>query len=254
MGKSLAETVGRQVRRRITDAEVDLPLPERLMGIEIEAERRWSPTLHTSTLPIGWTVVGDGSLRDGVEYKLTEPLAGGKLAGAIESMFAMNEFGRSYTSSCHIHIDILEEEVTPETLQSLFLLLFMTEEVMYQVGDPGRKYCGFTHPLTYLSSQQIAALTLGPEAFRAEREAVMPMYSDLDEPDRHFNSVLRNGSRYVGFNVQAMYKYGSIEFRYFPTPISKDELYSWIRLCQSYMKAAMALNGLTGVKEMMASE
>lgn len=250
MKRSLASVVGKSNRLKLDKMEVVLPLPERLMGIEIEVERVPEAIIVTRPCPAGWAVVSDGSLRDGVEYKLSAPLAGASLAGAIESMFQNNKFFRRHTSSCHIHVDILEEEVTEETLQSLFLLAFMTEEVLYQVGDSGRKWCGFTNTLTSLADSQVAALTLGQEEYN-KRYAV---YSHNRRDYDYFTDHLQSGSRYIGLNVQAMYKYGSIEFRYFPTPESKDELYNWVRIVQSYMKAAQSLDGLEAVKAMMGTE
>ena len=250
MKRSLASVVGKSNRLKLDKVEVILPLPERLMGIEIEVERTPESIIGTRPCPAGWSVVGDGSLRDGVEYKLASPLAGPSLAGAIEAMYHTNKFFRRHTSSCHIHVDILEEEVTEETLQSLFLLAFMTEEVLYQVGDSGRKWCGFTNTLTSLNDSQVAALVLGQEEYNKRYKVYAGNRREYD----YFSEHLQGGSRYIGLNVQAMYKYGSIEFRYFPTPESKDELYNWVRIVQSYMKAAQSLDGLEAVKAMMETE
>lgn len=250
MKRSLASVVGKSNRLKLDKMEVTLPLPERLMGIEIEVERVPEAVINTRPCPAGWSVVSDGSLRDGVEYKLASPLAGPSLAGAIEAMYQHNKFFRRHTSSCHIHVDILEEEVTEETLQSLFLLAFMTEEVLYQVGDSGRKWCGFTNTLTSLNDSQVAALVLGQEEYNNRYKVYAGNHREYD----YFSEHLQGGSRYIGLNVQAMYKYGSIEFRYFPTPESKDELYNWVRIVQSYMKAAQSLDGLEAVKAMMETE
>lgn len=250
MKRSLASVVGKSNRLKLDKMEVTLPLPDRLMGIEIEVERVPEAVILTRPCPAGWSIVSDGSLRDGVEYKLASPLAGPSLAGAIEAMYQHNKFFRRHTSSCHIHVDILEEEVTEETLQSLFLLAFMTEEVLYQVGDSGRKWCGFTNTLTSLNDSQVAALVLGQEEYNNRYK----VYAGNSREYDYFSDHLQGGSRYIGLNVQAMYKYGSIEFRYFPTPESKDELYNWVRIVQSYMKAAQSLDGLEAVKAMMETE
>src|SRR5690606_18194244 len=42
-----------------------------------------------------------------------------------------------------------------------------------------------------------------------------------------------SGDRYYGFNLTSIGKYGTIEFRYFPTPANKSQLWSWIDLCHA---------------------
>lgn len=247
MKRALSEVVRKSKRVKLQKAEVSLVLPERLMGIEIEAEVTSNTSLPRDVA--GWQRASDGSLRDGLEYKLAQPLAGDMLAGAIEAMFASAKFERRHTSSCHIHIDILEEEVTEDVLQAMFLLMFMTEEVAYQVGDPGRKWCSFTNQLTYLNVEQIAALVMGQEEFNQKYNAKLGYRNGSD----HFSERLQGGSRYIGLNVQAMWKYGSIEFRYFPTPETKEELYNWVNLVQSYMKAAQEVGGREGIESVMSN-
>ena len=48
-------------------------------------------------------------------------------------------------------------------------------------------------------------------------------------------------SRYYGLNLQALTKYGSVEFRYFPTAESADELVRWVKLVQIFKKAALEI-------------
>lgn len=255
MKKSLAESLNRSPRAKVSEIEVDLPLPDRLIGIEIEAERTNNSVFNTRP-PTGWTSVGDGSLRDGVEFKLVNPLSGMALAGAIRSFFSEFTLERRHTSSTHIHVDMLEEEVSMDTLQTLFLLAFMTEEVLYQIGDAGRKSCGFTNPLTYLTDLQIAALTLGQEEYNSKYHEVVSVHAGgraLSEFD-FFSDVMSNANRYVGLNVQSLWRYGSVEFRYFPTPENEEQLLNWIRLVQSYVKAAQTVDSKIALEAIMQNE
>lgn len=254
MKRSLAEAINRTARVKLSPYKLDLPLPERLMGIEIEVENY--PNNNFDTHVPGWESIGDGSLRNGIEFKLSKPMYGEELGGAIKAMFDKNTMVRRHTSSTHIHADMLEGTVTEDSLQALFLLVFITEEILYEVGDPGRKWCGFTNPLTHLSERNIAALVLGKDKYNEKCYAeYTTRYPDVRRRSYdYFGDTLSSGSRYVGLNVQALFKYGSVEFRYFPTPQNKEELVNWIRLVQSYLKAAQELDGKEALVEMMRSE
>lgn len=255
MSRSLAEAVGKHPRRKAPKHPTEWVLPTRLMGIEIEVEHSHSPVVPP--LVAGWTSTGDGSLRLGTEFKLAEPLAGDYLGGAVTSMFQEAKFGRSFTSSTHIHIDMLDD-VEEEVMQVIFLLAYMTEEVLFAVGDRGRKYCGFTNKLTTLQGSQIAALVLGKEEYDRRRNELCNNSAGSFSPswaDPYMNAITGTGSqRYVGLNSQALYRYGSLEFRYFPTATSQAELEGWINLVQSYLKASMELGTKRAIIDAMQTQ
>lgn len=258
MKRSLAEAINRTVRTKVPLYKLELPMPERLMGIEIEVEN-YTDNIFDCNVP-GWESIHDGSLRNGIEFKLSKPMCGEELGGAIKAMFDKNSMVRRHTSSTHIHADMLEGTVTEDSLQALFLLVFITEEILYEVGDPGRKWCGFTNPLTHLNERNIAALVLGKDKYNELYDTHFNSgYNGRQAASSrraydYFSDVLTSGSRYVGLNVQALFKYGSVEFRYFPTPLNKEELINWVRLVQSYLKAAQELDGKEALERMMQSE
>lgn len=234
--KNLARVIGKTTRRRLTiGKEVEWPLPDQLVGIEIEVERTAGAFLPDEVL--GWRKTSDGSLRNGVEYVLSQPLAQKELAASIHYMFESARFIRMPTSSTHIHVDMLEEDTPATAMQSIFLLSYMMEDGIFGLADPGREYCGFTNKLTLLPSHTLKYIL-----------------SPTFEEDGYIFENINGAGRYYGLNLLALNKYGSLEFRYFPTATSADELIDWVKLVQSFKKAAVQLENIAGVQNMMRNE
>jgi len=225
--KTVAQMLRKQQRRVFNSKEWEWPLPEQLMGVEIEVEYRFCELLPDSrNVPAGWAIHTDGSLREGREYVLAVPLAGNALSNAIGSFFDAAKIGRAMTSSTHIHIDMLDD-VTPAALQTLVLMVYVLEPGIFQLCDPGREWTGYTNRLATAPDEFLSRM-LDPELMNKDERALSLA---LDH----------NGSRYYGLNLKALAKYGSLEFRYFPTCTSAEELASWISLVQTFKAAAMKL-------------
>lgn len=240
MGNSLVEIYGRAPRMKFVqgEAEFKLLLPEQLMGVEIEVERtRNSHLPSTSEAGAAWTVKTDGSLVDGREYVLSSPMAGDALAHAITTFFRTARLEARSTSSTHIHLDMSEDSTTLSVLQVVFALVYMLEPVLWHVGDPSRKWCGFTHAINTLPSDVLGQLYA--ENFTVNSE--------------NFADQTRCISRYYGLNMNALYKYGSLEFRYFPTATSAEQLSNWINLVQSFKKAGLEIDNMRALAAMMES-
>lgn len=233
---TLAQRLGRSPRRVFKSEEIKFVLPDQLMGVEIEVERSAAGTVLPPDTPYGWQSKSDGSLRNGVEYVLASPLKGKLLSDAISAMFEHARFVRQPTSSTHIHVDMTEEDTDENVLQVVFLLAYILEDGIFGMADPAREYCGFTNKLATAPDSLLRAI-LGEE-FKTGTK--------LD--------LSKAGSRYYGLNVQALSKYGSLEFRYFPTAANKDELVGWINLVQSFKKAGVELRTIEAVSEFFVNE
>ncbi|UFK09560.1 hypothetical protein [Xanthomonas phage DES1] len=241
MGNSIMSIYGKESRTKLvaTTPEFKFVLPEQLMGVEIEAERTGDSTLPSQSA-VGrlWEVKSDGSLMDGREYVLTSPMEGDQLSQAITMFFRVARLEQVATSSTHIHLDMSEEETTLNVLQVVFALVYMLEPVLWHVGDPSRKWCGFTHPIN-----------------TAPRDIIEYLFAeDFNVKAPEFASVTRSISRYFGLNVNALSKYGSLEFRYFPTATSAEQLVGWINLVQSFKKAGQQLDTMRALANAMETE
>lgn len=238
------KTVAQMLRKKQRLVPVngwEWPLPDQLMGIEIECEFAYCDNLpdHRNP-PLGWTVHSDGSLRQGREFVLATPLAGNALSSAIHSIFAGGtKFGRALTSSTHIHMDMLDD-VTPSALQTLILMVYVLEPGIFQLADPGREWTGYTNRLATADDITVANL-------------LDPSLSDSTE-DQFLRNVDSNNSRYYGLNVKALAKYGSLEFRYFPTCADSEELASWISMVQKFKLAAIQLGSMQAFRNVLDNE
>ena len=87
--RNVAEALGRPARKKYAFDKIDWPNNEQLIGLEVEVDstnvkRPKFPELDSSTL---WRRTSDGSLRNGYEYVLRNPLAGNALSEAIHEFF-----------------------------------------------------------------------------------------------------------------------------------------------------------------------
>lgn len=203
--------------------KVDWPNEDQLIGIEVEFEIPRGSSHRELSNVRGWTKHNDGSLQYGVEYVLTSPLSGDDLTRAIYSFFnAGFELARNTTSSTHIHIDMTEKETTLSSLQTLLSIVYVLEPAIFRIVDPSREWCGYTNPLESADVSVLASLMAGSR-------------------DRFSTGTGSMGSRYYGVNVQSLAKFGSLEFRYFPTATSSAELIDWVKLVQCIKLASLTL-------------
>ena len=224
--------------QRRSATELQFVLPTRHMGVEIEVEQNSDSILPGRAQLAWWDVKSDGSLLRGREYVLRNPEMGNNLGLAVEEIFIAGRFYPAATSSTHIHLDAREQTVTPDVMQVLFSLVYCMEPILFHIGDASRKWCGYTHSMRDLPTGVVSSVIRSDGTF------------DLDAFANHVIST----SRYYGFNLNALSKYGSIEFRYFPTAESAEQLAGWINLVQSFAKAAEEIGSLTSLQKMLATE
>jgi hypothetical protein len=250
--KNVAQTLRKTSRGKKEDnsKRYVFPLPDQLIGLEVEvdtpernerilAEFRW-PEQYAPY----WNKTRDGSLRNGSEYVLAAPMAGNMLSDAVCKLFAGGtSIFRTTTGSTHIHVDMLEDDTPIACVQVLVLLLFMLEGAIFAACDPGREWCGYTNKLSSAPDALLGAI----------------LNCDLNEsPDSFIDAIAGQQAsligRYYGLNLQALHKYGSVEFRYFPTATSADELASWVTMVQMFKKAALDIGTVSNLQEVVENE
>ena len=247
--KSVAATLRKASRGKGAVKLYEFPLPDQLIGLEVEVDapenfeegQRFSwPEQYAPY----WRKERDGSLRNGNEYVLAAPLNGNMLSNAICKLFdGGTSIYRTTTGSTHIHVDMLEDDTSIASVQVLVLLMFMLEPAVFAACDPGREWCGFTNKLSSAPDSLLGAV----------------LNCDLSEsPDKFIDAIAGHTAvgigRYYGLNLQALHKYGSVEFRYFPTATSADELASWVTLVQMFKKAAIDIGSVTNLQEIVENE
>lgn len=231
---NLASFMGRRDFVKRPYPKVTLPLPDTYMGIEVEVDQDAS-TRNTTVFPEDyrpeWTQKLDGSLSNGYEYVLAAPLAGDALVEAVYKLYeAPVRVHRTYTGSTHIHINMMDG-TSVDALRTLLLIGYAFEPLLYYVGDNTRQWCGYANRLTDAPSEMLESI-LGAELSAST-----------------FRRSTERAGRYYGMNLDALRKYGTVEFRYFPTATSAEELMKWIKLVQNFKRAAITTGSVDALIE-----
>lgn len=227
MQPTVASFVFRKDDVTVNAPRTDLPLPNTLMGIEVEIDNDGS---HDGcTFPVNyspeWQRKGDGSLANGWEYVLTAPLKGQTLVDAVYKLYSEpTQVYRTYTGSTHIHINMMDG-VSTDALRALVLISYAFESLLYYVGDNTRQWCGYASRLTSSPAEVLESII-------------------SDTTGHAFQNAVSSAGRYYGLNLNALHRYGSVEFRYFPTAESPEELLGWIKLVQNFKRAAVEIGGI----------
>lgn len=185
---------------RVMQADSRLALPTELFGVELELEQ---PDLNRSAMRITWPEGSreliarheDGSLRNGIELVFSQPYFGETALSAIDAMYdikELNGLADSLRTSTHVHInystDTLETAVRAAAINAI-----VEPYIVKTAGSHREANC-------YAVSMRACRFLSG----RA---------TNGNAADWMINRI--NGHRYLGFNVTALAKYGTIEYRYF---------------------------------------
>lgn len=197
------------------------------MGIELELEnvtlngqRHGLDSYGDEVNPNGWCRHSDASLRNGIEFVLYQPMSGERLETAIDSWYSMGyDFEVTARTSTHIHMNVSVADV--EVLRSMICIVYVIEDAIYSLTEEGRKWAGYSMPLTEMSTARLRNILNSPSD-SVLRDNVVPR---------------RNAERYYGFNFNVS-RHGTVEFRYFPGGPRKAELESWLDLITLIRKTA----------------
>lgn len=209
----LAQHLGRQSltkAKRMKDGAI-LATSD-LLGIEVELEN-----IHdVAHCPKSWMVHADGSLRnEGREFIFAEPLGGEAAEKAIidfeQYMRHYNEGARnSARTSTHIHINV--DDMDELELVKFACLYLMYEKHIFRAYSPERESNHFCVPLGQCDGVI---------------ESLRNLY--LNRSWKSFLAMQRDeaGGRYGAFNMMAIPKFGSIEFRHFIGSTKAEQLMGW---------------------------
>lgn len=191
-----------------------------LLGIEIEIEK--ADSLYDKR-PMYWSIKEDGSLRDGgVELVFKKPYLGIFAEKAIDEAYDIllkKDMEVSPRTGIHVHIDI--QDMTLRAFKALCLLYALVEEPLFQWVGNYRDSNNFCMPW-YEAEGDIGLIS---EILQSEKE--------------NFSSKTRRVQRYAALNLNAVSKFGSVEFRHLQTTLDKDILLEWVNLLLSLKKYAV---------------
>lgn len=193
-----------------------------LIGLEIEVEGK---SLFSTPIKY-WGVHNDGSLRDtdgqpGVEYVLKEPLDPPEVKASLTYLenrliASESQVADSYRTSVHVHINV--QDLTLKQLYNFILLYLIFEELLVDWSGPdraGNLFCLRAKDSDFFIQMLEDVLKTG--TFKSWKE-------DL---------------RYSACNVNAVIKFGSLEFRSMRGTVDKDLIMCWINMLLTVREQAL---------------
>lgn len=184
------------------------------VGVEIEFEHNHLFDQNMQDLIRNyWNWTDDGSLRDGgSEIVFRGPLSGDDVAMALSAAEkALNKCRFSHRTSVHVHVDI--RDITAPSLYRYILLYITLEEALFGICGRHRESNNFC--MSAYSANGLIALLAGINPSRV-------VASILGMDTAHF--------RYAAVNIDAVRKFGSLEFRGHEGTCSKERIQLWINL------------------------
>lgn len=183
------------------------------IGIEIEVEGKNLPgvSFNNSVLPSMWAYHHDGSLRgeENGEYVLKSPILFDEVKDALVKLWECFEdcktkIDDSHRTSVHVHLNV--QKFHTNRLVSLMALYIVFEEILtawcgeYRVGN---LFC-----------------------LRA-KDAPGIIQRIIEYARKDFKGQVADGLHYSGMNLNALSKYGSLEFRTLRGTQDVDTILKW---------------------------
>lgn len=190
------------------------------VGVEIEIEQARS--LLTKE-PLWWSVKEDHSLRNnGLELVFKAPFRGTDVISAVDEAYTAlitKKMQVSPRTGIHVHVDARDLNI--KSLKKFCLLYALTEEPLFKWVGEHRDSNSFCLPW-YEADGDI--------------ENICKM---LAKEKANLTIEARRLHRYSACNLNAIYKFGSVEFRHLQTTLDPARLVTWINLLLCLKVAAI---------------
>ena len=234
---NLDEAIGFKKMVQLFEKDECLPLPEELMGVEIEVEGMPSRVQPPSL----WTEVDDNSLRNyGREYIFSAPTYGTGVTDALMDMSLFLEENKpsiSYRCSVHVHINVSDMSV--EQFLTMLTLYLIFERTFTKYHGQGREDNIFCVPY-YKSPSTITPMMW---VFHDSKEGCLVPNQVRD--------TLSSFQKYSALNLGAVLTHGSLEFRHMPGTADMGKVFDWIKIIQHLKRTA--LEGTIDYMELISS-
>lgn len=228
----LAKILGKSKGRQSFISDSRWVLPTAFIGLEHEYEGVKNTALPSHTFSDFWTHHEEGSLKDhGAEYVFATPMFGVDAWNALEWLVVHAEAsGWKCTKRTGIHVHLDVRDLTVPQLAGLCILYAAVEPILYNWVSDGRDSSHFCIPLYRADEALLGTCSIIRSAFQDDKE------------DGHTALYLAEEfQRYAGFNLQALHKFGSIEFRHLQTTHDLARIADWINMLMSLKATALRL-------------
>lgn len=206
-----------------------------LLGVEVEVEtiNGVLPRHHDDLN--AWDVTHDGSLRgESAEYVFKEPLGARAAINAVNKLREVLEpveLNWSFRTSVHVHVNVLS--LTKQQLDNFFYSYLLLEEVLMA-------FCGATR-----EGNRFCLRVKDAEGVIEAIGAIVANKGFLNLPRQDVN-------RYSSLNVDALLKFGSLEFRGMRGTLDKDVINVWINALVRLRKFAMEAESIEDIAKTFA--
>lgn len=207
-------------------------LPKSFIGLEFEYEGVKDPDglfYNNPSLAQYWASHRDDSLKDhGCEFVFRNPMFG---ADAYEALKVLMDLGTAHQFKCslraglHVHLDVRDMETSQ--LIGLIVLYTILEPLIFDWVGNNREHSIYCVPL-FKADESLA------DAVRVVRAV---QFDEKHEGSKNTYNSSFKAARYAALNLNALSKFGSIEFRHMKTTLSMDKVVDWVNIIQS-LKAA----------------
>lgn len=229
IGQSIGGVLGKPGSRS-TFAKTDLLVDSTtLLGVEIEVENFGSKSLDmTKGHASYWKHEEDHSLRNnGREFVFAEPLFGLDVVNALNwlcSHAKENKYAISSRTGLHVHTDV--RSLSIPAMKNMCILNALVEPLIYNWVGGGRDKNIFCLPW-FMAEADISVIG------KSLQFCMDPKMNPAMARDQ-FAKV----NRYAGFNMAALTKYGTIEWRHLRTTFDFNRILDWINIILSVKKYA----------------
>ena len=190
-------------------------------GIEIEVEGNNLVEVQSG----GWTSVKDGSLRgESYEYVFSEPVIREKVKPQLEFLakkLHKSELNFSFRTSVHVHMNMMD--CTEDQVMNVIYLYLLLEE-------PFLTYCG--------KERKGNRFCLRLQDAEGLMDAVNMIFVYGFKGIQNIN---RDTMRYASINLEALVKYGSLEFRAMHGNLDVQYIDTWVEALYRIRKFAMEI-------------
>lgn len=192
-----------------------------IFGIEIEVEGKNLVNLHDDR---HWRSEPDGSLRKGIEYVMKSP---SKLAYIAQKLRYLQkklednsaELDFSFRTSVHVHVNV-QEFTHVQILNMIYTYLLIEAPLMDFCGESrkGNRFCLRVEDAEGMVDILARLFKNGPEDIR---------------------NIPHDKMRYAALNVEALTKYGSLEFRALQGNLNVAKITTWCKILNKIREFAM---------------
>lgn len=215
-----------------------LVLPETYMGLEFEIENYPRNTPLGADIQNFWAIKEDHSLRNsGMEFVFNQPLFGKDITSALDAFLAWQKKTKIQTSvrtGLHVHLDVRELPV--RSLVSFLMIYTSMEPLIYRWVGAAREESNFCVPFYYSDESLRGAFSI--------ISGLMEDDSEMSKSGAHKGTARHHSERferYSGLNLQALYRFGSVEFRQMPMIFDRERIVDWMNIILSIKKLAKSM-------------